>query len=77
MDREELTWKQIREGTADPAATRLFQDNLGTILDEMTTVKLKAEQAEATAEERRQQRDDDEPPTILKKRRGRRSEGRS
>ena len=77
VDRDELTWKQIREGTVDPAATRLFQDNLSTILDEMNKVKLKVEQADAAAAERRQQRDDDEPPTILKKRRGRGREDRS
>jgi septal ring factor EnvC (AmiA/AmiB activator) len=77
VDREELTWQQIREGTVDPAATRLFQDNLGTLLDEMTKVKLKVEEADAAAEARRRQRDDDEPPTILKKRRGRGREDHS
>ena len=35
VDRGELTWRQIREGTADPAATRLYLDNQSAFLDEI------------------------------------------
>lgn len=80
VDRGELTWQQIREGTADPAATRLYQENQGTFLDEMARVKREADEADAAAEpaaaERRRERDDDEQPmTVLKRRTGRRKDG--
>ncbi|HEY0688692.1 MAG TPA: hypothetical protein VGD71_06580 [Kribbella sp.] len=80
VDRGELTWRQIREGIADPAATRLYRENLNAFLDEMARVKQEAEEADAAAErvaaERRSQRDDEEQPTtVLKKRTGRRRDG--
>jgi hypothetical protein len=79
VDRGELTWRQIREGTADPAATRLYQENQSAFLDEMARVKREVEKADADAErasaERRSMRDDDEQPTILKKRTGRPKDG--
>jgi hypothetical protein len=79
VDRGELTWRQIREGTADPAATRLYRENQGVFLDEMARVKREVEEADAAAErataERRRERDEEEQPmTILKKRTGRRKD---
>lgn len=79
VDRGELTWRQIREGTTDPPATRLYQQNQGVFLDEMARVKREVDEADAAAErataERRRERDDDEQPmTILKKRTGRRKD---
>ncbi|MGB3437811.1 MAG: hypothetical protein WBA97_03570 [Actinophytocola sp.] len=79
VDRGELTWRQLREGTADPAATRLYQENQSAFLDEMAGVKRDVEEADAAAEravaERRRQRDDEEQTmTILKKRTGRRKD---
>jgi hypothetical protein len=78
VDRGELTWRQIREGTADPAATRLYQEHQSTFLDEIARVKREVEKADADAErasaERRGMRDD-EQPMILKKRTGRRKDG--
>lgn len=76
VDRGELTWRQIREGTADPAATRLYQENQSAFLNEMVRVKQAVDEtdaaAERTAAERRRERDDeDQPMTILKKRTGR------
>jgi predicted transcriptional regulator len=77
VDRGELTWRQIREGTADPAATRLYQENQSAFLDEMARVKREVEKADAERAnaERRGMRDDDEQPTILRKRTGRRKDG--
>jgi hypothetical protein len=80
VDRGELTWRQIREGSVDPAATRLYQENQSVFLDEMVRVKRDVEEADAAAERaaagRRRERDDDEQPmTILKKRAGRRKDG--
>lgn len=80
VDRGELSWRQIREGTADPAATRLYLANQSVFLDEIARVKREVEEADAAGEraaaERRRERDDDEQPmTILKKRSGRRKDG--
>ena len=79
VDRGELTWRQIREGTADPAGTRLYQENQSKFLDETARVKRDLEEADSAAEraaaDRRRARDDDEQPTtILKKRTGRRKD---
>ncbi|HEX6359172.1 hypothetical protein [Actinophytocola sp.] len=79
VDRGGLTWRQIREGTADPAATRLYRENQNVFLAEMARVKREVDDADAAAErtaaERRRARDDDEQPmTILKKRTGRRKD---
>jgi type II secretory pathway component PulM len=77
VDRGELTWRQIREGTGDPAASRLYQEHQSALLDEMARVKRDVEEADAAAEravvEHRRERDDDEeqPMTILRKRTGR------
>lgn len=79
VDRGELTWRQIREGTADPAATRLYLDNQSAFLDETARVKREVEEADAAAEraiaERRRDSGDEEQPTILRKRTGRRKDG--
>jgi predicted transcriptional regulator len=79
VDRGELTWQQIREGTADPAATRLYRENQSSFLDEVARVKRDVEEADSAAEraaaDRRRARDDDEQPAaILKKRTGRRKD---
>jgi septal ring factor EnvC (AmiA/AmiB activator) len=74
VDRGELTWRQIREGTGDPAATRLYQENLGAFLDEMARVRREVEKADAERASA-ERRGDDEQPTILKKRTGRRKDG--
>jgi hypothetical protein len=79
VDRGELTWRQIREGTADPVATWLYQENQSAFLDEMARVKRAVDEADVAAEraaaERRRERDDGEQPmTILKKRTGRRKD---
>jgi hypothetical protein len=65
---------------ADPAATRLYQENQSTFLDEVARVKREVEEADSAAEraaaDRRRARDDDEQPAaILKKRTGRRKDG--
>ncbi|HEV7648482.1 MAG TPA: hypothetical protein VGP26_10000 [Actinophytocola sp.] len=80
VDRGELTWRQIREGTADPAATRLYRENQTAFLDETARVKREVEEAGAAAEQavakRRRDHDDEEQPmTVLKKRTGRRKDG--
>jgi hypothetical protein len=75
VDSGELTWRQIREGTADPAATRLYQEHQGAFLEEMVRVRQELEEADAERAERRGRRDDDESATILRKRTGRREEG--
>jgi hypothetical protein len=75
VDRGELTWRQIREGSADPAATRLYQENQSMFLDEIARVKREVDEAdgaaERTAAERRREHDDvEQPMTVLKKRTG-------
>jgi hypothetical protein len=79
VDRGELTWRQLREGAADPATTRLYQENQSAFLDEMARVKREVEEADAaaeraTADRRRQHGDEEQPTTILKKRTGRRKD---
>jgi hypothetical protein len=71
VDRGELTWQQIREGTEDPAATRLYRENLINFLDETTRVKREVDEA-AAARGPADRRSDDEPPTVLRKRTGQR-----
>lgn len=79
VDRGELTWRQIRESTADPAATRLYHENQSAFLDEMARVKRAVDEADvaaerAAAERRREREDGEQPMTILKKRTGRRKD---
>jgi predicted transcriptional regulator len=75
VDRGELTWRQIREGTAGPDATRLYRENQTALLDETMRVQQALDDAgsrtEREAAERREH-DDEQPMTILKKRSTRR-----
>jgi predicted transcriptional regulator len=75
VDRGELTWRQIREGTADPAATRLYKESQSGFLDEVARVKREVEAADVATERRRERDDEDQPMTVLKKRGGRRKDG--
>src|ERR1044072_6316831 len=47
VDRGELTWRQIREGTAGPGASRLHRENQTALLDEMMRVKQALDDADA------------------------------
>jgi hypothetical protein len=71
VDRGELTWRQIREGTADPDATRRYRENQTALLEEMMRVKQALDDADSRAERdtaERREHDDEQPMTILKKR---------
>jgi hypothetical protein len=49
VDRGELTWRHICEGTVDPVATRLYQENQSAFLDGMARVKRAVDEADLAA----------------------------
>lgn len=50
VDGGELTWQEIREGTTDPEATRLYLENQSAFLDEVARVKQAIDEEEADDE---------------------------